>query len=277
MRPPCGVQCSCTAGSSGGNVRTRNWLLWLLPLGTACGVGLEKEDLGTEAEALTTTCGGNQQTYCDLYKPPPGSTKACCVPYGPLYFSNCCPSGTLCCPGTETTQIHCCDSTRYCRIRVNQPDLFDAQCLVAICGGQPFNGLTQCCAPRGVPVAKKPIASLADCPDRISTPGFDAVPNGCGTVEKRLPDHFGPANFTPQCNAHDICYVTCPNPKRKCDDALLKGINDTCDAAFTNLSQLLDKVTCEHVAFLAAKTAVESPIGVLAYDSAQKRGCQCCL
>jgi len=90
-----------------------------------------------------------------------------------------------------------------------------------ICGGKPFNGLEQCCGASGAPVAKKPIANLDDCPDRISTPGFVVVPNGCGTSEDRLPDHFGKADFTPACNTHDTCYGTCPNAKPACDDQLL--------------------------------------------------------
>lgn len=258
-------------------MRTRKLLLWLLPLGTACGIGLENDDLATETDALTTTCGGNQQIYCDLYNPPAGSTKACCVPAGPLYFYPCCPSGTLCCPGIETTEIHCCDSTRYCRIRVNQPDLFDAQCLVAICGGQPFNGLTQCCSPKkNQSVSKLPIANLDDCPDRISTPGFTPVPNGCGTPDFRLPDHYGQASFLATCNIHDICYVTCPNPKPNCDAAFLVSIKTRCDQAYGLPSQFIERLSCEKVAGGAAALAFASPIADKAYDNAQKRGCQCC-
>jgi hypothetical protein len=58
---------------------------------------------------------------------------------------------------------------------------------------------------------------------------------------------------------------------------LLKGINDTCAAAFTGVMLFPDRVFCQQVTFAAARAAVESVIGVLAYDSAQKKGCQCCL
>jgi hypothetical protein len=148
---------------------------------------------------------------------------------------------------------------------------------VAICGGVRFNGLEQCCGARGAPVAKKPIANLDDCPDRISTPGYVPVANGCGTEDTQLPDHFGDANFVARCNTHDICYVTCPNAKTDCDAALLKGIDRTCKETFGLPSQFVERLSCQQRAENAARVALATPQAARAYEDAQKKGCQCCL
>ncbi|MBL0038368.1 MAG: hypothetical protein IPP36_06885 [Nitrosomonadales bacterium] len=34
------------------------------------------------------------------------------------------------------------------------------------------------------------------------------------------------------CNAHDLCYQTCGNQKMTCDDALVSGIDSSCDTGY---------------------------------------------
>ena len=99
----------------------------VLLLAMGCGEGI-----GVSSEALSFECPVPFQNHCDrVVHPPPGSTKACCAPES-FEVSWCCPEGTICCPGTETTDLHCCDSTRTCKIRRNVPGgTFDAVCVQA--------------------------------------------------------------------------------------------------------------------------------------------------
>jgi hypothetical protein len=137
--------------------------------------------------------------------------------------------------------------------------------------------LEQCCGANGAPVAKKPIANLDECPNRISSPGFVVVPNGCGTTEDRLPDHFGKADFTPACNTHDECYGTCPKTKQGCDDQLLSLLDAICVSRFVRPLEALDRAWCRKETRIGAKAALSTRRAQAAYERAQKEGCQCCL
>ena len=244
----------------------------MIAIALGCGEGVD-----SSSQALDFSCSHAQQYNCSLTNPPglPEVT-ACClpVPFGVYY---CCPSGTLCCPGEETTQVHCCNSAQTCHVRKNVPGGFDAYCVSAVCGGVPFDGQTQCCGGNGAPVAKTPIANLADCPDRISTPGYVVPTNGCGTTEHRLPDHYGKADFTPACNTHDTCWGTCPNTKQACDDQVLALLDDICVRTFNRPFDLGDRFLCRKETRIAGREILSTQIAKDAYDRAQKEGCQCCL
>jgi hypothetical protein len=140
----------------------------------------------------------------------------------------------------------------------------------------PFNGLQQCCGSGGAPVAKSPIANLADCPDRVSKPGFVVDENGCGTKEHPLPHNYGKAEFTPVCNVHDDCYGSCPNDKQACDNQLLSSMDAICVNRFNRLSDLPDKIACRQFVRGIGGKALSTKIAQDAYDRAQKDGCQCC-
>jgi len=261
--------------------------LTLLFLG--CGLGL---DLETKQQALDLSCSADAgsllsatQYYCNLGSPPPlPQTIACCVPPGTEPTNGggayCCPSGTICCPGSEAAgYLHCCNSGTTCHIFKNVEGRggFDAWCLPAICGGVAFDGVTQCCGATGAPVAKTPIANLADFPDRISRPNYIVPVNGCGTSEHRLPSNWGKADFTPACNDHDTCYGTCPRAKQSCDDQLLSAMDAICVSRFNRVTDFGDRWGCRTSAQKFGRLVLATAIANNAYDSAQKGGCQCCL
>jgi hypothetical protein len=121
------------------------------------------------------------------------------------------------------------------------------------------------------------MTDIAECPNRISKPGFVPMPNGCGTVDHRLPDHFGKCDFTPACNTHDICYVSCPNPKQSCDDKFISDINESCISTYKRPLEAVDRYGCRKLSTIAARVAFATEAAQRAYEAAQKLGCQCCL
>ncbi len=260
--------------------RSSYLLLAACGLAAGCGAALEEDDGPTAVAGPSArrhsadlgTCYGSTQYYCDLNSPPPGTTTGCC--FGSVSF--CCPTGTsVCCPGADTTDNHCCNAAQTCQITGSVSGNFDAHCVAATCGGTSFNGLTQCCSPlSNQPVPKVPIARLGDCPNRVPLPGHVATSNGCGTKEHPLPHNFGPAEFTPACNDHDICYDTCPNPKSTCDQAFVKAMQTLCLQSFGKADPRL--YMCIQAAAAIATLAINSSFGIDAYNTAQIAACQCC-
>jgi hypothetical protein len=259
------------------------YLVLACGLAAGCGVGLDSEGEQTVdapaserrgADLGLGACYGSAQYYCDQDEPPPGTTTACCA----AGVGYCCPTGTsICCPGTDTVQSHCCDAAHTCQITGSVTSNFDAYCVAAVCGGKSFNGLTQCCSPvTNQPVPKTPIANLADCPNRVPIYGYTATSNGCGDAKHPLPHSYGPAEFTPACNDHDICYEACDNLKATCDQIFLAAITLVCQQAFPGVLHAVDRVFCDQAVKALANLAISSSFGVDAYNTAQMKACQCC-
>lgn len=88
-----------------------------------------------------------------------------------------------------------------------------------LCAGVPYDPETQCCeASIGFAVQPKyPIKNLAACASKVPHPYYVPTANGCGpegsVLTPLVPNHFGHANLTFCCNAHDVCYGICNNYK----------------------------------------------------------------
>ena len=247
----------------------------MFSLALGCG-----QEIDVSTEALDFSCSANIQRYCVSLDTPTQNYFGCCQP-STGYFSvaYCCPEGAICCPGPEPTEPHCCGQNQTCKTVWYQGNFIDALCVPAICGplSVPFNGLEQCCGGKGTPVAKKPITDLADCPDRISKPGYTVPRNGCGTKDHPLPSNWGKADFTPACNDHDTCYGTCPGTKQACDDKLLSDMDAICVKRFSRATDFGDRWGCRTSARKFGQLVLSTARASNAYDVAQKDGCQCCL
>ena len=55
-------------------------------------------------------------------------------------------------------------------------------------------------------------------------------PDGCSGPNRpeEVRDTWGPVNFTPACQAHDICYYTLGSSSRDCNDRFLKNLDQAC-------------------------------------------------
>lgn len=63
-----------------------------------------------------------------------------------------------------------------------------------------------------------------DCKDPPRPP-----PNGCGPSWFKVDDAPGGSDFSPCCNAHDICYATCRGPSRdQCDSGMTACMVNVC-------------------------------------------------
>jgi len=251
-----------------------------------CGAGLDDSEVDPseatpaserrEAHLGLGFCfAGNYQYYCDQSDPPAGTTTACCSTTGGVAY--CCASGsTVCCPGPDTTQPHCCDAAHTCQVIGNvSTGYYYSYCIDATCGGNGFNGLTQCCSPvTNQPVPKMPITNLADCPNRVPDPLFNSSFNGCGTKQHPLPHSFGDVEFTPECNNHDICYDTCNSDKATCDETFVQAMKNDCNEVYGSMS--VTGYWCIRAAGTLGSAAVKSSYGVAAYIAAQEEACQCC-
>jgi hypothetical protein len=145
------------------------------------------------------------------------------------------------------------------------------------CNGVAYDPITQCCTTSGVQ-PKNPIVDLAACPNRVPNPDFVAMANGCGAEGgRKFPERFGPVNFKQCCDPHDICFGTCNSDRDGCDSDFLSCLLKACSDGLGVLGIISPRLllTCNAIAatyFLA----VQSPIGTQAYESAQKKACNCC-
>ena len=158
-----------------------------------------------------------------------------------------------------------------------------ADCL---CDRQLYDPQTQCCTPTGVQT-KHPIADLARCPDRVASPSYTCVPNGCGAEGgAAFPGGFGAASFLDCCNGHDCCWGTCHGDRNGCDANFLNCMRSSCDAAYPPDIMTLpggfeidrnrvNRSLCRGQAN-AYHTAVQSGVGTNAYNAAQQNACDCC-
>lgn len=157
-----------------------------------------------------------------------------------------------------------------------------ADCL---CGRQLYDPAIQCCTPTGVQT-KNPIADLARCPDRVASPSYTCVPNGCGAEGgQSFPGGYGSASFLGCCDAHDCCYGTCRSGQAGCDSTFGNCMRASCDAAyppdlvtlpggFTVDRNRVNRSLCRGQAN-AYESAV-SNFGANAHTAAQQNACDCC-
>jgi group XII secretory phospholipase A2 precursor (PLA2G12) len=158
----------------------------------------------------------------------------------------CCPAGFKCCPPTkEMPKGRCYD-----------PD-------------------KQCCTPVAGLLAKRPIRTATDCPDRVEKRNHTPRANGCGPengfLKYVLPNRPFKADFKPACDYHDICYETCRRSKSFCDRRFRELMDDACRETF---SPGLRRGAC--IAASATYFTAVSKGGDEAYDIAQKEACASC-
>lgn len=137
-----------------------------------------------------------------------------------------------------------------------------------------YNPEKECCTESG-PKPKYPIERLYDC-SKTLTARPEATPeaNGCGTKEFPVQSRFGKADFTAACNAHDICYDTCNSGETVCNDKFYELMQAECKRAYP--AQGKNQTQCLNTAY---KYRYEGGIAsrmIGAYETAQKRVCQCC-
>lgn len=130
-----------------------------------------------------------------------------------------------------------------------------------------------------------PIASGASCDFKRPHAGFVPPENGCGpqkypAVSKvgNFVAKFGPADFRPPCNKHDICYGTCLAAKSGCDDDFLHGLRQQCGLAYATPAGGLAGVGPLYQCFLLAQElylAVQF-LGESPYEDGQNAACDCC-
>jgi hypothetical protein len=152
---------------------------------------------------------------------------------------------------------------------------------------QPYDTAKQCCTSAGVQ-QKYPIQHLTACPNRVAHPGHVSSFNGCGPDPNAVdengkscggvtpPPGFFAANFTPCCNAHDICYDTCNNAKATCDTAFLTCMQMACDTAYppNSLLNRARNAACRADAQIYYEAVALG--GNCAYGYAQRNACDCC-
>jgi hypothetical protein len=157
-----------------------------------------------------------------------------------------------------------------------------ADCL---CGRQLYDPALQCCTPTGVQ-NKNPIADLARCPDRVASPSYTCVPNGCGAEGgQSFPGGYGAASFIGCCSAHDCCYGTCRSNQGGCDSTFGNCMRASCDAAYppdivtlpggiTFDRNRVNRSLCRGQA--NAYEAAVVNFGDDAHTAAQQNACDCC-
>ncbi len=87
------------------------------------------------------------------------------------------------------------------------------------------------------------------------------------------------------CNAHDLCYQTCGNQKMTCDDALVSGIDSSCDTGYPFPCNRPDQTECVEYEeeynsckgiSSTFRDGVNSGSGMTAYKDRQTQYCACC-
>lgn len=119
-----------------------------------------------------------------------------------------------------------------------------------------------------------PISRPESCPDsRRPKAGFTPTTNGCGAAgsELEIPQGFGRADFSPACNAHDLCYSECGSSQWGCDAALHQGVTAAC---LIYVGVPLVYQACLHQASLYGPAV--ALFGGAAHHSAQQEACECC-
>jgi len=138
----------------------------------------------------------------------------------------------------------------------------------------------QCCSSEFGVLQKYPIIYLGQCKHPVPHPGYESVPNGCGTKEHPVNPtdsegkYKGRANFTSACNTHDACYDRCNSGKAPCDKQLEDDMNAECNSKYKARSPEL--AHCKKMVKNWFIAGVQTIFGSWAYDDAQQKACQCC-
>jgi RHS repeat-associated protein len=98
--------------------------------------------------------------------------------------------------------------------------------------------------------------------------------NGCTLVPDKVPG----ADFTPICNAHDICYETCGNSKSDCDSQFYIDMVNTCMENTKQMKQMNGNRTSGGITFCQIAAGrylqgVQTSCANAAYNKSQKDYC----
>lgn len=122
-----------------------------------------------------------------------------------------------------------------------------------------------------------PPADLDNCPNKRHHPGAKPSMNGCGPADSidLVPDTFGPVNFAPGCDVHDVCYGTCGSDRKKCDDDMRTAMQTAClkqwGGSLVTLPLLAACFKVADVYHSAVRLGGEGP-----WEQAQREDCECC-
>ncbi len=115
------------------------------------------------------------------------------------------------------------------------------------------------------------------CPGRRHHDGHTPTSNGCGpeggALSWAIPNSWGPADFKPACDRHDICYGTCNNNKDLCDLEMLATAIKACETAYASDVMYTLRKACVTIAY--GYGAAVSLGGDDAYETAQYEDCEC--
>jgi len=126
-------------------------------------------------------------------------------------------------------------------------------------------------------IVEYPPADLDNCPNKRHHPGASPSMNGCGPADSvdLVPDTFGPVNFGPGCDIHDVCYGTCGSDRKKCDDDMRSYMYGACVKQWGDSVLTFPLVAaCFKVADVyhaAVRLGGQGP-----WETAQKEDCECC-
>ena len=184
---------------------------------------------------------------------------------------------------------NCADTERMCRPPHEPTNLRFCSMRVAVPNGCVPEGTTHsirgwCCPPDDecgaefgtcVPCPEE-ITDLAHCPDRVQR--SEPTVNGCGgegvpPAITNFLNRFKEANFTPACNAHDVCYGRCRETQERCDDLILKDLQAICRATY-GLDDFEHRGVCLSQARQYYRAV--STTGRKFYEQAQRDFCRCC-
>jgi hypothetical protein len=103
----------------------------------------------------------------------------------------------------------------------------------------------------------------------------DPVTNGCGPeglLGLLVPEcPMEGVCFTPACNAHDLCYVTCGSSRSACDDQFGRDLNAICRERFREGDPHFEH--CLALAYIYWQAVVR--LGQSFFDEGQISGCCC--
>ena len=114
-------------------------------------------------------------------------------------------------------------------------------------------------------------------------PGHIPTTNGCGSSGSEwVPDsNWGKVDFTPACNAHDICYGTCGTTHQSCDNSLANAMEAAClewwNSWWGYITVGTAYFSCVAQAEIYRGTLLAG--GGMAFDNAQDEACEfdtCC-
>jgi len=129
-------------------------------------------------------------------------------------------------------------------------------------------------APKPAPPSPRPKPGFKLC--QLVTPNQ----NGCGAKNgyKLKTQDTGLWNFTPACNAHDLCYGTCGSDKADCDRKFRDDMYEACEAYNRWLLPLLPPGVPIYRACRAQAYTYYNFVKIFgqgAFDEAQKEGVNC--